>query len=82
MLDASVLEPAQGVVSIRARPGGRAMPAALLVKAFSLLFQSAPGREAGRCGVGVMAMDWKRLFQSAPGREAGRCALFRVCGTA
>ena len=36
-------------------------------------FQSAPGREAGRCigaaGVSVTTFS----FQSAPGREAGRC---------
>ena len=36
-------------------------------------FQSAPGREAGRCAA---TRCWKRCcttFQSAPGREAGRC---------
>ncbi len=39
------------------------------------VFQSAPGREAGRCpttGPRVMRIF---LFQSAPGREAGRCPL-------
>ena len=37
-------------------------------------FQSAPGREAGRCHTGWAARRCStKLFQSAPGREAGRC---------
>ena len=38
-------------------------------------FQSAPGREAGRC---LYSHGRPRLafqFQSAPGREAGRCVV-------
>ncbi len=37
------------------------------------LFQSAPGREAGRCGLTRGLMATNGSFQSAPGREAGRC---------
>ena len=38
-----------------------------------MVFQSAPGREAGRC-VATTVHWWSiGLFQSAPGREAGRC---------
>ena len=36
-------------------------------------FQSAPGREAGRCLVIDGGIDVGTTFQSAPGREAGRC---------
>ncbi len=36
-------------VSIRARPGGRAMPPAMAATPPTTRFQSAPGREAGRC---------------------------------
>ena len=38
------------------------------------LFQSAPGREAGRCLMYAMSSPDDMRFQSAPGREAGRCA--------
>ena len=37
-------------------------------------FQSAPGREAGRCRIRLQAQGFIARFQSAPGREAGRCA--------
>ena len=37
-------------------------------------FQSAPGREAGRCGEAIEIPAKVAVFQSAPGREAGRCA--------
>ncbi len=37
-------------------------------------FQSAPGREAGRCHHEWIASRMAEEFQSAPGREAGRCA--------
>ncbi|KAF0101826.1 MAG: hypothetical protein FD142_1194 [bacterium] len=36
-------------------------------------FQSAPGREAGRCPADWPAGTRPNWFQSAPGREAGRC---------
>ena len=36
-------------------------------------FQSAPGREAGRCLAASLTRNLNSLFQSAPGREAGRC---------
>ena len=36
-------------------------------------FQSAPGREAGRCSRAEEAALRRLAFQSAPGREAGRC---------
>ena len=36
-------------------------------------FQSAPGREAGRCALKAAIEAAKYAFQSAPGREAGRC---------
>ncbi len=36
-------------------------------------FQSAPGREAGRCGIHAVKHGGVHVFQSAPGREAGRC---------
>jgi len=37
------------------------------------MFQSAPGREAGRCDYQVVLKQDGIEFQSAPGREAGRC---------
>ena len=49
------------------------MPPATAPIAIGIQFQSAPGREAGRC---VRLQPQKGniiLFQSAPGREAGRC---------
>ena len=39
----------------------------------AVVFQSAPGREAGRCGGRQIYLIKEALFQSAPGREAGRC---------
>ena len=36
-------------------------------------FQSAPGREAGRCIGRLSTHGMVAQFQSAPGREAGRC---------
>ena len=38
-------------------------------------FQSAPGREAGRCVIKRIHVEHATVFQSAPGREAGRCLL-------
>ena len=43
-----------------------------------LPFQSAPGREAGRCPLVVVFAAFTPLFQSAPGREAGRCPTRRL----
>ncbi len=60
-------------VSIRARPGGRAMPAATAGSPATKWFQSAPGREAGRCCPPAACRWTSKWFQSAPGREAGRC---------
>ncbi len=53
------------------RPGD-AVPAALLDESREE-FQSAPGREAGRCKIGNTSSARFAAFQSAPGREAGRC---------
>ncbi len=39
----------------------------------SKMFQSAPGREAGRCVEPDVSKVIFTRFQSAPGREAGRC---------
>ena len=39
-------------------------------------FQSAPGREAGRCISPWSFPVSRNLFQSAPGREAGRCPAY------
>ena len=39
----------------------------------SVMFQSAPGREAGRCHHHLVWCCLGNVFQSAPGREAGRC---------
>ena len=64
----------EDTVSIRARPGGRAMPVSGSLLVVTVVFQSAPGREAGRC-VGVLVnTTFLFQFQSAPGREAGRCS--------
>jgi len=62
-----------GAVSIRARPGGRAMPVSSISTGLVKPFQSAPGREAGRCATGCSGWSPMSRFQSAPGREAGRC---------
>jgi len=45
------------------------------VKEDGTAFQSAPGREAGRCTLAPARSSTRWLFQSAPGREAGRCIL-------
>ena len=37
------------------------------------LFQSAPGREVGRCASPGEIVTYAAMFQSAPGREVGRC---------
>ena len=50
------------------------MPIAISSKAMVTLFQSAPGREAGRCSCARYSSRAHYLFQSAPGREAGRCS--------
>ncbi len=73
-------------VSIRARPGGRAMRGKWgLGAGFDSTFQSAPGREAGRCTRFTNTMMIRLAFQSAPGREAGRCSALITdcfdCGT-
>ena len=54
------------------RPGDA--PSMLMFCAAPGLFQSAPGREAGRCEASARASISSRTFQSAPGREAGRCS--------
>ena len=41
-------------------------------------FQSAPGREAGRCAGNASSLACHVWFQSAPGREAGRCLVHQV----
>ena len=51
------------------------MPWVGLVLMVVSLFQSAPGREAGRCGAQWIVLVQQSPFQSAPGREAGRCLL-------
>ena len=53
------------------------MPKLLVCADDDYLFQSAPGREAGRCAVQTYAGTILSEFQSAPGREAGRCASSR-----
>ncbi len=42
-------------------------------------FQSAPGREAGRCESLRERKAYFLTFQSAPGREAGRCSSTATC---
>jgi len=59
-------------VSIRARPGGRAKRTEALKLPRESMFQSAPGREAGRSASFCRDIAGVLLFQSAPGREAGR----------
>ena len=49
------------------------MPWSMLVASAVMLFQSAPGREAGRCQHLRRVRIRNNRFQSAPGREAGRC---------
>ena len=44
-----------------------------------LQFQSAPGREAGRCSDKHGVNSRGNKFQSAPGREAGRCVIYGAC---
>jgi len=39
------------------------------------LFQSSPGREAGRYACLANSRYWLARFQSSPGREAGRYAI-------
>ncbi len=49
------------------------MPACLTAWTWTPRFQSAPGREAGRCINRGKRISTIGQFQSAPGREAGRC---------
>ena len=64
------------IVSIRARPIGRAMRAPPHEPvATDHVFQSAPGRLAGRCVELDALRSRSREFQSAPGQLAGRCAM-------
>ncbi len=51
-----------------------------VVSRTAIVFQSAPGREAGRCVRRATGTWQSRTFQSAPGREAGRCAGVVVVG--
>jgi len=73
MLPGLLRRSAAYLVSIRARPGGRAMRGGLAPRARRCMFQSAPGREAGRCDHLHKQIRAALVFQSAPGREAGRC---------
>jgi hypothetical protein len=61
-------------VSIRARPGGRAMQGDG-VGLLDVLAVSIRARPGGRAMPGTVVQRWTRTprFQSAPGREAGRC---------
>ncbi len=67
------MTPTQLAVSIRARPDGRAMPAARVFGHGSPEFQSAPGLMAGRCFTAASRFARAAAFQSAPGLMAGRC---------
>ncbi len=58
-------------VSIRARPGGRAMPACSTAPACASSFQSAPGREAGRCPERVGRPGKKSSFNPRPAGRPG-----------
>ena len=65
----------QLLVSIRARPHGRAMPCSSIPPATSWQFQSAPGLTVGRCAGFAASADPPVRFQSAPGLTVGRCHL-------
>ena len=73
--DAS-MRPCSGSLHARFNPRPADWPGdanAITARVTSALFQSAPGRLAGRCaGMGRLAVA-DRTFQSAPGRLAGRC---------
>ena len=66
------------LVSIRARPIGRAMLGVGSVFAAVIAFQSAPGQLAGRCGAPPRIRWTDEEFQSAPGQLAGRCRIGRM----
>ena len=53
------------------RPGDASLSTTTVATRWA--FQSAPGREAGRCSVDDVKKLMAGEFQSAPGREAGRC---------
>jgi hypothetical protein len=61
------------IVSIRARPFGRAMRTLSGGQLSRYLFQSAPGLSAGRCSDSPSFSARTVKFQSAPGLSAGRC---------
>jgi len=61
------------LVSIRARPVGRAMPCVGAWSGWVGMFQSAPGQLAGRCHLAICGAPARLQFQSAPGQLAGRC---------
>ena len=77
LLDSAILD----IVSILARPEGRALLAVVAVSQDQTLFQSSPGPRAGRCdsgnGSGNRSTGFNPrpaiLFQSSPGPRAGRC---------
>ena len=66
-----------GVVSIHARPHGRAMPGQLAEIGGTVEFQSTPGLTVGRCFGGTVTTGGNMEFQSTPGLTVGRCV--RLC---
>uniref|UniRef100_E6PG34 Uncharacterized protein n=1 Tax=mine drainage metagenome TaxID=410659 RepID=E6PG34_9ZZZZ len=61
------------LVSIHARPLGRANPATSILRALPIsAFQSTPGRSAGRILAQIERDFTAKVFQSTPGRSAGR----------
>ena len=61
------------LVSIHARPHGRAMRIGISGASDSIMFQSTPGLTVGRCdGVGMVRARLLE-FQSTPGLTVGRC---------
>ncbi len=61
------------LVSIRARPHGRAMPGIADDADAEREFQSAPGLTVGRCQKRAGGELREQGFQSAPGLTVGRC---------
>uniref|UniRef100_E6PG37 Uncharacterized protein n=1 Tax=mine drainage metagenome TaxID=410659 RepID=E6PG37_9ZZZZ len=64
-------------VSIHARPLGRANRIGATLSFFAFLFQSTPGRSAGRIRLKPGGAVVVIMFQSTPGRSAGRIASAR-----
>ena len=70
----------QRIVSIHARPCGRAMPQSPTHAAATTTFQSTPALAGGRCRMALCGHDAGVRFQSTPALAGGRCIVAAEIG--